>query len=143
MDHPTAYARTVLVHLALDGGERRSRRRAELGSASTILLEASEDTAAVHIIGRIDASADLWRALGELPPRQRVALVLRYFEDLSEAEAAKAMGCSVGTVKSTTSRALDRLRESIAPSLVSAIHDDASTSANTTARTQATEGSIP
>jgi hypothetical protein len=50
------------------------------------------------------------QALGALPPRQRVALVLRYFEDLSEADAAEAMGCSVGTVKSTTSRALERLR---------------------------------
>jgi RNA polymerase sigma-70 factor (sigma-E family) len=111
MDHPGAYARTVLVHLALDEGKRRSRRRAELHQGVAGRLDEQEDDAAVGVLGRVEASADLTRALGELPPRQRVARVLRYFEDLSEADVAEAMGCSVGTVKSTTSRALDRLRE--------------------------------
>jgi RNA polymerase sigma factor (sigma-70 family) len=110
MDHPAAYARTVLVHLALDEGKRRSRRRAELQPTAGVRLQQQEDDAAVQVIGRVEASADLLQALGELPARQRVALVLRYFEDLSEAEVAQAMGCSVGTVKSTTSRALERLR---------------------------------
>jgi RNA polymerase sigma-70 factor (sigma-E family) len=142
MDHPTAYARSVLVHLALDGSKRRSRRRAELGPASTVFLEASQDDSAVHIIARVDASTDLLCALGGLPPRQRVALVLRYFEDLSEAETATVMGCSVGTVKSTTSRALDRLRQSMEEPLGSAHPIDASASTNTSTRAQATEGSI-
>jgi RNA polymerase sigma-70 factor (sigma-E family) len=53
----------------------------------------------------------LWTALGELPTRQRAMVVLRYYEDLSEAEAAQVMGVSVGTVKSTTSRALAKLRD--------------------------------
>jgi RNA polymerase sigma-70 factor (sigma-E family) len=110
MDHPTAYARTVLVHLALDEGKHRTRRRAELAEAAAAPLDQHQDDAAVGVLGRVEVSADLMQALGELPPRQRVALVLRYFEDLSEADAAEAMGCSVGTVKSTTSRALDRLR---------------------------------
>lgn len=111
MDHPTAYARTVLVHLALDGGKHRTRRRAELVEASAERLDRHEDDAAVRVLGRVEASADLVQALGSLAPRQRVALVLRYFEDLSEADVAEAMGCSVGTVKSTTSRALERLRQ--------------------------------
>lgn len=110
MEHPAAYARTVLVHLALDAGKQRMRRRAELAEAAAAPLEHREDDAAVRVLGRVEAGADLMRALGELPPRQRVALVLRYFEDLSEADVAEAMGCSVGTVKSTTSRALERLR---------------------------------
>jgi RNA polymerase sigma-70 factor (sigma-E family) len=110
MEHPAAYARTVLVHLALDDGKHRSRRRAELAEAATASFEQHEDDTAVRVLGRVEASADLMQALAELPPRQRVALVLRYFEDLSEADVAEAMGCSVGTVKSTTSRALDRLR---------------------------------
>jgi RNA polymerase sigma-70 factor (sigma-E family) len=110
MDHPTAYARTVLVHLALDGGKHRTRRRAELAEAAAAPLEQHEDDAAVRVLGRVEASADLMQALGALSPRQRVALVLRYFEDLSEGDVAEAMGCSVGTVKSTTSRALERLR---------------------------------
>lgn len=110
MDHPGAYARTVLVHRALDDEKRRTRRRAELQQSAAGRADEHEDDASALVLGRVEASADLLRALGELPPRQRVALVLRYFEDLSEAEVANAMGCSVGTVKSTTSRALERLR---------------------------------
>ena len=60
------------------------------------------------------ASADrdeMWQALGRLPERQRAAIVLRYYEDLSEAETAEVLGVSVGTVKSQVSRGLVRLRE--------------------------------
>jgi RNA polymerase sigma-70 factor (sigma-E family) len=111
MDNPTAYAGTVLVHLALDEGKRRTRRRAELEPAAAVTLDEHHDDATERALVRVEANADLTQALGELPPRQRVALVLRYFEDLSEAEVAEAMGCSVGTVKSTTARALERLRQ--------------------------------
>lgn len=52
----------------------------------------------------------VWRALLTLPPRQRAALVLRYYEDLTEAQTAAAMGCAVGTVKSQVSAALAKLR---------------------------------
>jgi RNA polymerase sigma-70 factor (sigma-E family) len=67
--------------------------------------------------GARDAMADLdlhdalWHALARLPRRQRAAVVLRYYEDLSEADTAAVLGCSVGTVKSATSRALARLRQ--------------------------------
>jgi DNA-directed RNA polymerase specialized sigma24 family protein len=59
----------------------------------------------------LDARADLLGALGGLPARQRAVLVLRYFADLPEAEVAEILNCSVGTVKSSASRALERLRE--------------------------------
>ena len=52
----------------------------------------------------------LMAALEKLPPRQRACVVLRYFEDLDVAATASALGCSQGTVKSQTSRALDSLR---------------------------------
>ncbi|HET7734849.1 MAG TPA: SigE family RNA polymerase sigma factor [Nocardioidaceae bacterium] len=53
---------------------------------------------------------DLWTALGNLPRGQRAVVVLRFFEDLTEAETARLLGCSVGTVKSQAARALARLR---------------------------------
>jgi RNA polymerase sigma-70 factor (sigma-E family) len=55
----------------------------------------------------------LWEELQQLPPRQRAAIVLRYYEDLSEAETAEAMRCSVAAVKSMTARAMQALRERI------------------------------
>jgi RNA polymerase sigma-70 factor (sigma-E family) len=69
-----------------------------------------------EIVGR-DRHADadlhdaLWTALARLGKKQRAVVVLRYYEDLSEAETARVLGVSIGTVKSTTSRALSLLRE--------------------------------
>ncbi|MFJ9827004.1 SigE family RNA polymerase sigma factor [Streptomyces sp. NPDC101160] len=53
----------------------------------------------------------MWRAVMKLPDRQRAMVVLRYYEDLSEAQTAEVLGVSVGTVKSAVSRALGKLRE--------------------------------
>ena len=60
-------------------------------------------------------SPDLWSAMERLPRRQRAVVVLRYFEDLTEAQTAQVLGCSVGTVKSQASKAFAKLR--IDPSL--------------------------
>jgi RNA polymerase sigma-70 factor (sigma-E family) len=60
--------------------------------------------------GTVDDRDALWRALGALPRRQRAVVVLRYYEDLSEAETATALGVSVGTVKSQAAKALATLR---------------------------------
>jgi DNA-directed RNA polymerase specialized sigma24 family protein len=64
----------------------------------------------------VDTTAWLADALWTLAPRQRAVLGLRYFDDLSEAQVADLLGCSIGTVKSTASRALERLRQ--APGLM-------------------------
>ncbi|KQY64115.1 MULTISPECIES: SigE family RNA polymerase sigma factor [unclassified Nocardioides] len=53
----------------------------------------------------------IWQEVQALPPRQRAALVLRYYEDLTEAQTAEAMSCAIGTVKSQVSAGLRKLRE--------------------------------
>jgi RNA polymerase sigma factor (sigma-70 family) len=55
----------------------------------------------------------LWRLLGTLPRQQRAVLVLRFYEDLTEAEIARVLGCAVGTVKSNGARALAKLRAAL------------------------------
>lgn len=64
---------------------------------------------------RVDDRDAVWRALRMLPPRQRAVIVLRYYEDLTEAEIAAVMGVSAGTVKSQAARALRRLGGVLAP----------------------------
>jgi RNA polymerase sigma-70 factor (sigma-E family) len=115
MHHPGAYARRVLVNLALDSGQRRARRWQELLRLDGL----PEAKRALRGNDRTDdvtppaADEDLRDAVRALPTRQRVILVLRYFGDFSEAQVAEMLGCSVGTVKSTTSRSLARLREEL------------------------------
>ena len=66
--------------------------------------------AAATSVGDAEGRSDLWDAMARLPRRQRAVVVLRYFEDLTEAETAETLGCSVGTVKSQASKALAKLR---------------------------------
>jgi DNA-binding CsgD family transcriptional regulator len=70
---------------------------------------ASEEPGRDLLVG-LEARAELLDALARLTPRQRAVLVLRYVNDLTEAQTAKVLGCSPGTVKSNTSRGLARLR---------------------------------
>lgn len=101
---PEPYVRRILVNAAIDW-RRVLRRRREKPWEDLDRQPATNDL--------IDQLADrdvLVRALAALPRRQRAVLVLRYWEDLSEAEIASTLGCSVGTVKSHVSRGLARLR---------------------------------
>jgi RNA polymerase sigma-70 factor (sigma-E family) len=110
MEQPRAYARRILINLATDGARSRARRRVELDPSPPAGAERSVDPLAA-----LDTHAELVEALGRLPPRQRAVLVLRYFHDLTEAQAAEVLGCSAGTVKSNASRGLARLREVFEP----------------------------
>jgi RNA polymerase sigma-70 factor (sigma-E family) len=109
MDQPRAYARKILVNLALDDARRRTQRRRELEPEEPTSLIAADPLPA------IEARAELLQALGQLQDRQRAVLVLRYFNDLTEAQVAEVLGCSPGTVKSSASRGLARLREALQP----------------------------
>ncbi|MEO3812940.1 SigE family RNA polymerase sigma factor [Sphaerisporangium sp. B11E5] len=99
-----AYVRKIIVHVHVSWWRRRWRH-AEVVSGSPPDLTQRED----HI-ERADERELVWQALGRLPARQRAVVVLRFFEDMTEAQAAETLGCSVGTVKSQTSKALAKLR---------------------------------
>ena len=85
-------------------------RRKWRGEISTGFLPDTQAVADAY--SRIDEQDGLGRALAELTPKTRAILVLRFFEDLTEAQVAHTLGCSIGTVKSTTHRGLAKLRES-------------------------------
>jgi RNA polymerase sigma-70 factor (sigma-E family) len=84
--------------------------------ARRLKLERSKGYATVSVpvetVPREDRTL-LWSLVLTLPPRQRACLVLRYYEDLKEREVARLLGCTVGTVKSQTSRAIARLRREL------------------------------
>lgn len=100
-DAPDAYVRTIMVN----EHRRQFRRRLRLVLVREPRVETIADPTE-----RVDDLDRLRRALAELSGRQRAAVVLRFYEDLSEAEVARILQCSVGTVKSQTSRALAHLR---------------------------------
>jgi RNA polymerase sigma-70 factor (sigma-E family) len=102
---PERYVRQILVNASVDRW-RRLRRRPE-----TPLAGPGPDPAAADTVAAVADRDLLLRGLAALPPRQRAVLVLRYYEDLTEAQTATMLGCSVGTVKSQAARAIERLRE--------------------------------
>ncbi|MEU8259084.1 SigE family RNA polymerase sigma factor [Micromonospora sp. NPDC048999] len=108
-DDPVAYVRRVMVNEATSRWRRWRRLRIDpVGE----MPERPRPDDAADTVGRVV----LWAALGRLTSRQRVLLVLRFYEDRSVQETADLLGCSVGTVKSQTHHALARLR-AIAPEL--------------------------
>jgi RNA polymerase sigma-70 factor (sigma-E family) len=102
---PERYVRRMLVNASVDRW-RRLRRRPEQR-----LPSAAGDLAVADRASEVDDRDLLLRALATLPAGQRAVLVLRYLEDLSEAQTAATLGCTEGTVKSQASRALARLRD--------------------------------
>jgi RNA polymerase sigma-70 factor (sigma-E family) len=104
-DVPDRYVRRMLTNQYLDWQRGSWVRR--------VLLRADPDEAVVVRADHAEATVDrdqVWTWLARLPRRQRAALVLRYYEDLPDAEIAEVLGCAVGTVRSAISRALATLR---------------------------------
>jgi RNA polymerase sigma-70 factor (sigma-E family) len=104
-DDPIAYVRRCVVNANTDWFRRRSSREQPSATVGDRLTQ--PDSTQLHALR--DA---VMRGLGELTKRERAVIVLRYFEGLSEAEIAAALSVAPGTVKSTSSRALEKLRQS-------------------------------
>lgn len=103
LDEPDAYVRRALVNNNLS----RFRKRRVVQLLTPRLPERAQEGGAA----RTEQRSLLLEALGTLPPRQRAVVVLRYWEDLSEQQAADVLGCSPGNVKSQASRGLRKLRD--------------------------------
>ncbi|HEY7223799.1 MAG TPA: SigE family RNA polymerase sigma factor [Micromonosporaceae bacterium] len=106
VEDPLPYVRRAIVNLYLHGLRRRTR---ELVTALLPERPVRDGT------DRVAERSALWPALRALPGRMRAVIVLRYWLDLSELETAQLLGCSIGTVKSTASRGLARLRQVLPP----------------------------
>lgn len=104
-EHPHAYVRRIVVTQHL--GRRRRRASGEVALAP----ESMPETATADPAGAVADRDAAWTALAGLPARQRAVLVLRYYEDLSDADIAATLGVAVGTVRSLASRAFTQLRE--------------------------------
>lgn len=99
-----AYLRATVVNLTRSHFRRRRVERAYLRRERMAPDQPEVEVGRRH---------EMWEALQALPHRQRAAIVLRYYEDLTEAETADVLRCPVGTVKSLVSRGIDRLRDEL------------------------------
>jgi RNA polymerase sigma-70 factor (sigma-E family) len=109
-----AYTRKTIYHLQVSWWRRPRVAESISGTVPERVDPADQSD-------RVATRETLRRALLRLTPSQRAVLVLRYFEDRSESETADVLGVSVGTVKSQTSRALERIR-AVAPELADLYH---------------------
>ena len=108
MEHPEAYVRRMLATTLVSSRRRAWRAEQPFGT----IPERAGESAELPVLDR----AVLWPLVCALPDRQRAVIVLRYYEDLSEAEIAEALGCARGTVKSQASAAVVALRRALAAS---------------------------
>lgn len=102
---PEGYVRTTMARLHVSWWRRRRRERL-VGTVPDVPYTDTDTGLAGG-----DGHQGLWQALATLPPRQRAVLVLRYYEQRSDAEIADVLGVSRGTVRSQAFRGLEKLRE--------------------------------
>jgi RNA polymerase sigma-70 factor (sigma-E family) len=116
LDNPEGYLRRTLYNLAADGWRRQGTWRRKLP-----VIRASGAGPETDVTAVVDLRDALMRIMRRLPAGQRAVLVLRYWDQLSEAETAAVLGCSEGTVKAAASRGLKRMRELAGPWLSTGI----------------------
>jgi len=110
-EDPEGYVRVVMYREQISWWRRLSRIREIVSAAPT-------DVACPDPSGHADLRLVMRDAVRDLPPAQRSVIVLRYYEDLSESQVAQILGCSIGTVRSRTHRALRKLRKLLPANLV-------------------------
>lgn len=102
LDRPGAWVRRVAINLALD-------RRRRLGAEARALLRIGTRRNDVHAADDRHGDSQVWQAVDALPPRQRAVIALHYHDDLSVADIADALGCSVSAATSNLHKARTRL----------------------------------
>lgn len=103
LHEPLAYARRAVANEIISNQRKHMRRERILGRLRVSGQYDSEE-------GHVDAKEAIWRALDQLSDRQRVAVVMRYLDDVKVAEIASTLSCSEATVRSLVARALPKLR---------------------------------
>jgi RNA polymerase sigma-70 factor (sigma-E family) len=111
-DSPDAYVRRAMVNTFISGKRRRSST--ELVSHEAVTDERRVSERVGHD-SELAARDHMWQLLATLPPRQRAVLVLRYYDDLPDAQIAEVLGCSSVSVRVAAHRAMGTLREALAP----------------------------
>lgn len=109
---PEAYVKAMIVNEHLSWWRRRANRELPVDTGDA---PAATDPAGDFAGAQADRDA-VWTLLGRLPARQRAVLVLRYYEDMADAQIAQVLGCAESTVRSQATRALATLR-AIMPTL--------------------------
>ena len=102
-ENPDAYVRAAMYHEQINWWRRRGRR-------SEMAVEHTPETPSPDPSSNTDLRLAMRQALLQLRPHHRAVVVLRYYEDMSEAQVAELLGCSIGTVRSRTHRAVTQLR---------------------------------
>lgn len=113
MDRVDAYVRRAVVNLC----RSKIRRKVIENRVNSVVHHRDESRAPDWDPERHETGRLVWAAVRDLPPRQRACVILRYFEDLPEAEIADALQCSTGTVKSQLSKARTKLEAALSTSL--------------------------
>ncbi|MEJ7742635.1 MAG: SigE family RNA polymerase sigma factor [Nocardioidaceae bacterium] len=109
VEHPRSYTRTVLTNEAMSWWRRKSSKELPVADWSDAAVVGHEDS--------VTQASVVWQALRRLPPRQRAVIVLRYYEDLSEAEIARTLGISTGSVKSHAHHAIRAMSGHLGPEM--------------------------
>ena len=113
LDWPAGYLRRIVINLC----RGRLRRQRIESRVNALIAVGKEGSASSWDARQSDARLDVWAAVRRLPDRQRSCVVLHYLEDMSDAEVARILGCSIGTVKTHMHRARASLSHTLGAQL--------------------------